>query len=85
MREYNTGLHREYRHPDIDHTFIIEDINMSEIIIDGIRVHRRDVEWMERTANYGLITGDGKHVSIHDLSFHFLQHILALKHKKGTI
>lgn len=29
---------REYKHPDIDHTFIIEDVNMSEIIIDGIRV-----------------------------------------------
>jgi len=82
MREYK---HREYKHPDIDHTFIIEDINMSEIIIDGIRVHRRDVEWMERTANYGLITGAGKHVSINELSLPFLQHILALKHKKGTI
>jgi hypothetical protein len=76
---------REYKHPDIDHTFLIKDINMFEIEIDGIRVHRRDVEWMERTANYGLITGAGKHVSINELSLPFLQHILALKHKKGTI
>lgn len=95
MREYNTGSHREYKHPDIDHTFLIKDIGMFEIEIDGIRVHRSDCDWMVKMANHGggkTVTRRNDEVeelssekSIHDLALPFLQHILALKQKKGTI
>lgn len=66
---------REYRHPEINHTFIIQDINMSEIIIDGIRVNRSDCDWMVMMANHS----GGKTTTINDLALPFLQHILALK------
>lgn len=68
---------REYRHPQINHTFIIEDISISEIIIDGIRVHRSDCHWMVMMANHS----GGKTATINDLALPFLQHILDLKHK----
>jgi len=66
---------REYRHPEINHTFIIEDINISEIIIDGIRVNRSDCDWMVMMANHS----GGETATMNDLSLAFLQHILDLK------
>jgi len=66
---------REYKHPDIDHVFMIKDINLFEIEIDGIRVNRNDCDWMVRTANHS----GGRTVTIHDLSKPFLQTILSLK------
>jgi hypothetical protein len=67
---------REYRHPEINHTFIIEDINISEIIIDGIRVNRSDCDWMVMMDNHS----GGETATMNDLSLPFLQHILDLKH-----
>lgn len=67
---------REYRHPQINHTFIIEDINISEIIIDGIRVNRGDCDWMVMMANHS----GSETATMNDLSLPFLQHILDLKH-----
>ena len=58
---------REYKHPDIDHVFMIKDINLFEIEIDGIRVNRNDCDWMVRTANHS----GGRTVTIHDLSKQF--------------
>lgn len=66
---------REYRHPLIDHTFQIKDINMFEIEIDGVRVHRNDCDWMVRTANHCQSKND---ITIHDLSLPLLQHILSI-------
>ena len=64
---------REYRHPEIDHTFIIKDINPNEIEIDGIRLHKKDCHWMVMMANHG---GSKQTATLNDLSLPILQHIL---------
>lgn len=90
IREYcNAESPREYKHPDIDHVFMIKDISLWEIEIDGIRVNRKDCDWMVRIANHGggkTVTRRNDEVeelssekSIHDLSKPFLQTILSLK------
>lgn len=71
----NTISLREYRHPDIDHVFMIKDINLFEIEIDGVRVNRKDCDWMVITANHS----GGKTVTMNDLSKPFLETILSLK------
>ncbi len=72
MREF------KYRHPEIDHTFIIKVINISEFEIDGIRLSRKNCEWMEMMANDG---SSSEVTTINDLSLPMLQSILLLKHK----
>jgi hypothetical protein len=67
---------REYKHPDFDHVFIIKDISLWEIEIDGIKVHRSECDWMVRTANHGQIR---ETKTINDLVKPFLQKILTLK------
>jgi len=66
---------REYRHTLIDHTFKIKDISLWEIEIDGIKVHRKDCDWMVITSNHCKSKDDN---NIHDLSLPFLQHILSM-------
>ncbi len=76
---------REYKHPNINHTFIIKDINMFEIEIDGIRIKRSDCQWMVHQANYGLLTNKPTNVTIHDLSESILIHVLSLKENANKI
>ena len=66
---------REYRHPEIDHTFIIKDINVNEIEIDGIRVNKKDCDWMIMMANHS----GGEQKTLKDLSLPLLQHIINIK------
>lgn len=66
-------MNREYKHPEIDHTFIIKDINVNEIEIDGIRVSKKDCDWMVMMANHG---GSKQTATLKDLSLPILQHIL---------
>lgn len=66
---------REYRHPEIDHTFIIKDINVNEIEIDGIRVNKKDCDWMIMMANHS----GGQTATLKDLSLPLLQHIINIK------
>ena len=75
IREYcNAESLREYKHPDIDHVFMIKDISLWEIEIDGIRVNRKDCDWMVMMANHsGCET-----VTMNDLSKPFLETILSL-------
>lgn len=70
---------REFRHPDIDRVFIIEDAGPFEIAIDGIRIKRSDADWMVRTANH---CSSSKDASIGDLSLLLLQHVMAKKSEK---
>jgi hypothetical protein len=63
---------REYKHSEIDHTFIIKDISINEIEIDGVRIHKKDCDWMAMMSNHG-----GKQTrTLSDLSLPILQHIL---------
>ena len=72
----NKNMIREFRHPQINHTFQIKDINMFEIEIDGVRVHRNDCDWLVRTSNHCQYKND---ITIHDLSLQLLQSIISLK------
>jgi len=67
---------REYKHPDFDNVFIIKDISLWEIEIDGIKVHRSECDWMVRTANH-CQTRETK--TMNDLTKPFLQTIISLK------
>lgn len=73
MKSHRGLIH--YKHPDIDHVFMIKDINLFEIEIDGIRVNRKDCDWIVMMANHS----GGKTVTMNDLSKPFLQTILSLK------
>ena len=64
---------REYKHPEIDHTFIIKEISINEIEIDGVRIHKKDCDWMIMMANHG---GSKQTTTLGDLSLPILQHIL---------
>lgn len=64
---------REFNHPEINHTFIIKDININEIEIDGVRIHKKDCGWMVMEANHG---GSKQTTTLNDLSLPILQHIL---------
>ena len=64
---------REYKHPEIDHTFIIKDISINEIEIDGVRIHKKDCDWMIMMSNHG---GSKQTTTLGDLSLPILQHIL---------
>ena len=64
---------REFNHPEINHTFIIKDININEIEIDGVRIHKKDCGWMVMKANHG---GSKQTTTLNDLSLPILQHIL---------
>lgn len=66
---------RIYRHPEINYDFHIKDISMFEIEIEGIRVHRKDCDWMVMMANHG---GSKQTTTFNDLSLPFLQHILGI-------
>jgi hypothetical protein len=66
---------REYKHPDIDHVFMIKDISILEIEIDGFRVNRKDCDWMLMMGNH---SGHST-LSMNDLAKPILQNILALK------
>jgi hypothetical protein len=63
---------REYKHPEINHTFIIKDISINEIEIDGVRIHKKDCDWMVMMATHG----GNKQTTLGDLSLPILQHIL---------
>lgn len=67
---------KEYKHPDIDHVFMVKDISLWEIEIDGIRVHRSECDWMVRTANHCQIR---ETKTMNDLIKPFLQKIILLK------
>ena len=64
---------REYRHPGVDHTFIIRDISLHEIEIDGVRLHKKDCYWMLST----IQAGGEQSVKLSDLTLPILQHVLA--------
>jgi hypothetical protein len=64
---------REYKHSEIDHTFIIKDISINEIEIDGVRIHKKDCDWMVMMSNHG---GSKQTTTLKDLSLPILQQIL---------
>lgn len=64
---------RKYKHPNIDHTFMIKDVNLNEIEIDGIRIHKKDCDWLVMMSNHG---GSKQTTTLNDLSLPLLQHIL---------
>jgi hypothetical protein len=64
---------REYKHPDFEHTFMIKDIGLFEIEIDGIRVNRSECDWMVMMSNH-----NGSSFTMKDLSKPFLETILSL-------
>lgn len=66
---------REYRHPQIDHTFIVRYISPFEIEIDGVYLHQKDCEWLVVAANQG---GE-QTVKLNELSLPILQHVLKVK------
>jgi len=70
---------REYRHPQINYTFTIKEISAFEIEINGIRVHRKDCDWMVMMSNYGFLTKTSSDVTMHELDLPFLQTILGKK------
>ena len=73
---------REFRHPEIDHTFIIKEITLNDILngetwfieIDGIKIHKKELDDMVTHANQG-----GSSFDINDLSLPILQHVIAYK------
>jgi hypothetical protein len=64
---------REYKHSEIDHIFIIKDISINEIEIDGVRIHKKDCDWMAMMSNHG---GSKQTTTLKDLSLPILQQIL---------
>ena len=64
---------REYKHSEIDHTFIIKDISINEIEIDGVRIHKKDCDWMAMMSNH---VGSKQTTTLKDLSLPILQQIL---------
>ena len=72
---------REYKHPEIDHTFMVRDITFNDILngetwfieIDGVKLCREDFDWMVMMANHG---GSKQTTTLGDLSLPILQHIL---------
>ena len=64
---------REYKHSEIDHTFIIKDISINEIEIDGVRIHKKDCDWMVMMSNHG---GSKQTTTLKGLSLPILQQIL---------
>ena len=81
---------REYRHPEIDHTFMIRDITLKEKLngenwlleIDDVKLHLEDIDWMVMMANFGGgISEMNETVNINDLSLPLLQSVLNMKNK----
>lgn len=64
---------RELRHPEIDHTFIVRDISLSEIEIDGVRLHKKDCDWMVMMANH---SGE-QTATLNNLTLPILQFIMS--------
>lgn len=77
---------REFNHPEINHTFIIREITLNDILngenwfieIDGVKLYREDCDWMVMMANHG---GSKQTATLNDLSLPLLQHILLNKDK----
>ncbi len=72
-----TNKTRKLRHPSINHTFTIKDINLNEIEIDGVRFHKKDCDWMVMMANHGAIVRSKQAVTLTDLSLPILQLVLS--------
>jgi hypothetical protein len=66
----------EYRHPQIDHTFTIKDIDINTIEIDGVRITKRDFDGLVTMSNH-----NGYTASLGDLTLVILQHVLAYNFK----
>jgi len=71
---------REYIHPEIDHSFTIKDVGWFEIEIDGVKVHRREIDGFLSMANAASCSTS---FGANDLSLCILQHVLAVKNQKS--
>lgn len=69
---------RTFTHPNINHTFIIKDISIDEVEIDGVRLHKRYCDGLVTTANNG---GSKQTTTLGDLSLPVLQHVLFYKNQ----
>lgn len=71
---------RIYKNPKINHTFTIKEIDVNTIEIDGLVIHKKELDDAIIASNYA-----NSNYRIKDLEFPILQHILAYKNQNNKI